>query len=165
MDYVLWHSYFIFWLRAWCDALALSTLTNGCEPKWPKSLICLCHLSATIHRPSHLCFLLVKPWSRGLYQTTVLHVGITACSIQEVVTCFRYMDEPVSTSNFNLFMVSRRADRGIKKNWGSVRILFSSLSPAPSLFFPLCFSLCLFSLHKYRSWFVFIQKPGVRTVC
>lgn len=56
----------------------------------------------------------------------------------------------------------QKSQQGIKKDWGSVRILFSSLSPAPSLFSLLSLYVCPLSISTNHGLF-FVQRHGVMT--
>lgn len=66
------------------------------------------------------------------------HTVCWVYSICKVVTCFSCMHEPVSTSTVNLFMVSRKADGGLRRT----EDLYES-SFYPPLLLPLSFSPCV----------------------
>lgn len=59
-------------------------------------------------------------------------------SICKVVTSLCYMHEPAPTSNVNLFMVSRKADRGLRRAED-----LSESSFYPPLLLPLSFPHCV----------------------
>lgn len=115
------------------------------EPDRTNTLFWLCQLlqkavslrSGSLWKPlCLLCFLLAEPWFCDLYQTVCrVHIVHSIC---KVVTCCSYMHEPVSTSNVNLFMVSRKADGGLRRTED-----LSESSFCPSLLPPLSFSHCV----------------------
>lgn len=153
MDYVLWRSYFIFWLWAWlnkCATLALSALTNG-------SVLYLSHPLQTkthLNKQKSPRF----PFSQVLILCPLSDYSTVGWdhSLQYLYSCHLFQIHAWASVRIQLQSVY-----GLQKSgWGGLRrtadlssILFISLSPAPPIFFPLCLSVCSHSISTNHGLF------------
>lgn len=146
MDYVIWHSFFIFCLEVFqLLQKAVSLLSGSFSTQNVATYVLFSVMNSKV-----TCFLFaIKPWSGDLYQ--ILH------SVCKVVACFTHVHEPVPTSLVNLFMVSRNAEEGLRRPED-----LSESSFHPSLVFSLCLSVGPLSLSTHHG-LLSIGWPGVMT--